>query len=284
MTLNSYGSVRAPIHPSVPKGSASMRPIHNRRAFTLIELLVVIAIIAILAAILFPVFAQARDKARAAACLSNVKQLATAIFMYVQDYDEVLPHHAGDVTDFLNPTNATSTWQRGVHPYIKNDKVYFCPSSPQAPTQQETAANMHLPRSSYQGNCVVISRTGTSLARIPAPADILFAQENFFKFFTAYNRPTQGTGNTFAYWHLIDCRPQYPGLPMTGGPCGEQYNSRHFGGGNLVFVDGHAKYVQVNRMRSGMFGLVPDEAYNPNDASQGTCNPGCSGKTYTAAF
>ena len=63
----------------------------RRRGFTLIELLVVIAIIAILAAILFPVFAQARDKARAAACLSNTRQIATAVAMYTQDYDEVLP-------------------------------------------------------------------------------------------------------------------------------------------------------------------------------------------------
>ncbi len=254
----------------------------RRSGFTLIELLVVIAIIAILAAILFPVFAQAREKARSAACLSNVKQLASAVLMYTQDYDELLPHHAADVQDFLNPAVAP-TWQRGTLPYIKNDKVFFCPSSPQAPTQPENATNRLWPRSSYQGNCVVISRTGTALARIPNPADILFAQENFFKFFNAYNRPTQ-SGSNFYYWHLIDCRPQYPGLPMTGGPCGEQYNSRHFSGGNLVFVDGHAKYFQVARMRSGMFGLLPDEPYNPNDPTQGTCSPGCSSKAYTAAF
>jgi prepilin-type processing-associated H-X9-DG protein len=168
---------------------------------------------------------------------------------------------------------------------VKNDKVFACPSSPLAPTQAETATNASWPRSSYQGNCVIISRTGTALARIPNPADILWAQENFYKFFNAYNRPTQN-GTNYQYWHLIDCRPQYPGTPNTGGPCGEQYNSRHFAGGNLVFVDGHAKYTQVKRMRSGMFGLLPDEPYDPNDPTQGTCSAGgsCSGKNYTAAF
>ena len=97
-----------------------------RSGFTLIELLVVIAIIAILAAILFPVFAQAREKARQASCQSNVKQYAAATFMYVQDYDEMFPMSA-----YLNGTCiATFHWQ--VHPYVKNAQVTQCPSEPQA--------------------------------------------------------------------------------------------------------------------------------------------------------
>jgi prepilin-type N-terminal cleavage/methylation domain-containing protein/prepilin-type processing-associated H-X9-DG protein len=104
----------------------SGRPLHRRRGFTLIELLVVIAIIAILAAILFPVFSQARDKARQASCQSNLRQYATATFMYLQDYDETFPMSA-----YLNATCvATFYWQ--VQPYVKNDAVTRCPSAPEA--------------------------------------------------------------------------------------------------------------------------------------------------------
>jgi prepilin-type N-terminal cleavage/methylation domain-containing protein len=112
----------------------------SRSAFTLIELLVVIAIIAILAAILFPVFAQARESARKTACLSNTKQLGTGVMMYVQDYDETYPSNSWDGT----PVGASDTewgaaganqkvftrWPLTVMPYIKNKGVFVCPSDP----------------------------------------------------------------------------------------------------------------------------------------------------------
>src|SRR5579871_2531261 len=100
---------------------------HRKRAFTLIELLVVIAIIAILAAILFPVFAQAREKARATSCLSNMKQVSLALLMYVQDYDENFPTGSR-----FNPTTNNVYaiglgWAGASLPYIKNTQILKCP-------------------------------------------------------------------------------------------------------------------------------------------------------------
>ena len=105
----------------------------NRSGFTLIELLVVIAIIAILSAILFPVFAQAREKARQTSCLSNMKQIGLALMQYSQDYDELYPL----ATNEINPDDPTKapvymydiTWVRTIQPYIKNTQVFVCPST-----------------------------------------------------------------------------------------------------------------------------------------------------------
>src|SRR5580698_7682620 len=123
-------------------------------AFTLIELLVVIAIIAILAAILFPVFAQAREKARQASCLSNEKQLALAAHMYMDDFDGALYHHHelyvlddGSLTPTLPATlagcagggdgnsQAEKPWALFFQPYIKSRQLMFCPSSPDPKSQ-----------------------------------------------------------------------------------------------------------------------------------------------------
>jgi prepilin-type N-terminal cleavage/methylation domain-containing protein/prepilin-type processing-associated H-X9-DG protein len=103
--------------------------------FTLIELLVVIAIIAILAAILFPVFAQARDKARTSMCISNIRQVSLAFVMYRQDYDgRMVPQWVANVPDALRPgVVARSFWNCLVYPYVKNKGAYVCPSAASPP-------------------------------------------------------------------------------------------------------------------------------------------------------
>jgi prepilin-type N-terminal cleavage/methylation domain-containing protein/prepilin-type processing-associated H-X9-DG protein len=100
----------------------------RRTGFTLIELLVVIAIIAILAAILFPVFAQAREKARSISCLSNTKQIGLGLAMYVQDYDEQMPAAFASIPAVNGGTCSTMPYENQIAPYIKNKQVFVCPS------------------------------------------------------------------------------------------------------------------------------------------------------------
>ncbi|MDX1932293.1 MAG: DUF1559 domain-containing protein [Capsulimonadales bacterium] len=142
-------------------------------AFTLIELLVVIAIIAILAAILFPVFAQAREKARSISCLSNVKQLGLGVSMYVQDYDETFPFAWG---------NPAGTWYETVYPYIKNGQVrdtagvvlwrasnglYRCPSDGTPSTSYTANANL------FGGDSGGNVKPAKTLAAMNRPADVV---------------------------------------------------------------------------------------------------------------
>jgi prepilin-type N-terminal cleavage/methylation domain-containing protein len=257
----------------------------SSNAFTLIELLVVIAIIAILAAILFPVFAQAREKVRQTVCLSNTKQMGTAFAMYSQDYDETLPIHLGDGSDYLNAGNATYfrvNWAYLIFPYNKSKSIYVCPSAYELAPPGTFATN------SYQGNGVVLSQSGTPLSAITNPSDIIVVSESNFIQNYLYNRPKQTATNppAFVSWHLVDCRKNYePYLQTkvrTG--CGEAYNAVHMAGGNLIFTDGHAKWRKYSAIRSGDYGLLPDEPY----AIQGQSDIEASGtavnKSYTAAF
>jgi prepilin-type N-terminal cleavage/methylation domain-containing protein len=165
----------------------------TRGAFTLIELLVVIAIIAILAAILFPVFAQARERARQTACLSNCKQLGTATMMYIQDYDENYPHHNWQTTGtppggprpFTLPDGRTHIghvgWALQLYPYVKNLQVYTCPSddNPKQGWNGNTTANpvtsnwgKPMPMSYLENATMYLSTAGPlTLAALNFPAE-----------------------------------------------------------------------------------------------------------------
>ncbi|HEY3331539.1 MAG TPA: DUF1559 domain-containing protein [Capsulimonadaceae bacterium] len=130
------------------------------QAFTLIELLVVIAIIAILAAILFPVFAQAREKARQTACLSDLKQIGLGITQYEQDYDEMTP--CGYKT-----TGGGGGWAGQIYSYVKSEKVYTCPSDPSKRPTCSYAYNANL---AALVNGVPNTQTGTLISKMIQPS------------------------------------------------------------------------------------------------------------------
>src|SRR5580693_5132969 len=134
----------------------TMHSSRSHRGFTLIELLVVIAIIAILAAILFPVFAQAKEAAKKTACLSNTKQIALGVYMYTGDYDDTYPQTSWEqdtlaqqtVQGFAgtyNPQNPNGTyqvhWTYNIQPYIKNWNIFVCPSDPAPVTTDSPCPN-----------------------------------------------------------------------------------------------------------------------------------------------
>jgi prepilin-type N-terminal cleavage/methylation domain-containing protein/prepilin-type processing-associated H-X9-DG protein len=242
----------------------------RRQGFTLIELLVVIAIIAILAAILFPVFAQAREKARQGSCLSNMKQMALAVHMYTQDYDEMTPPFNDGVFDFGNPDPATRKKTDGpwrvnylwcLQPYLKNQQIQACPSMGGQEGGQEITP---LSRASYMGNGVIM---GTSLAAVQFPADMVYLQEYRLLTRVAWLRPTCVSATKCGYWCWWGTPDKRPG-----------YSNVHMEGGNFVYVDGHAKYKKNAAIRSGDFGLSPgDDGRDPKgDGHSGTC-----GKLYT---
>ena len=185
------------------------------RGFTLIELLVVIAIIAILAAILFPVFAKAREKARQASCLSNLKQVSLAQLMYIQDYDEMLLYAWIWNTDLGTATHPVY-WFDVIQPYMKNVQALKCPSAPQtADKVTDYGRNQqHLP---YR-----LPGATISLGMIQRPAEVLMLCDAF---------PTVGWKWRFVYF------------PVCNSNLTNSISDRHNGGGNIAFFDGHCKWM-----------------------------------------
>ena len=206
----------------------------RRRGFTLIELLVVIAIIAILAAILFPVFARAREKARQTACLSNAKQLGLAAMMYAQDNDETIINYR-----LTNSSPGCSLmWWATIQPYVKNLQVLNCPSVP-----DPRAFGINL---AHAGPCA----STIMLAKVARPAQtIMFADTaNAVSMNTCAGTPGEEyDGPNVIYcpmcWRGSNCG----GLSFNGGTgrmAGQNtgISKRHNGGSNANFVDGHAKW------------------------------------------
>jgi prepilin-type N-terminal cleavage/methylation domain-containing protein/prepilin-type processing-associated H-X9-DG protein len=246
-----------------------MKPVTARRAFTLIELLVVIAIIAILAAILFPVFAQAREKARQAQCLSNVRQLNMAVQMYVQDYDETFPpsQYEGDTIPgrgLLGRIGAERLYMFArVAPYVKNLGIYVCPSDGKhLRSFRVTEGNTEIvvPTSYYpvgfngppDGYWGVFGRgEGQPIAAISRPGDsIVFAER-------ASNTDDwhcDGAGSSAKQALAVDPCPE-TGIMIGGRRCVGGVTTRHNGGANYAFADGHAKWEKSEQAVAPVNGI-----------------------------
>lgn len=214
-----------------------LSPSHNGRkgqpqgAFTLIELLVVIAIIAILAAILFPVFAQAREKARGISCLSNCKQSATAFYMYVQDYDETCLKMGAGVD-----------WWSLIYPYTKNLQLYYCPDRHEGGGQTSLGLKLTY-YSGYGYNWGPIGWRGGGLLG-PQQPDALGNSYIPGVSLAGITYPSQ----TFAFGDTYDTPRQTNGIGFSLCTFNGSTNSslRHSGGQwNYAFCDGHAKSVKM---------------------------------------
>ncbi|HEX5323324.1 MAG TPA: DUF1559 domain-containing protein [Capsulimonadaceae bacterium] len=236
-----------------PKGS--------RPGFTLIELLVVIAIIAILAAILFPVFAQAREKARQTQCISNLKEIGLASLMYVQDYDGAW------FPLYMNPPDPNPHWEFKVYPYIKagaanwteyyaggsHQGILYCPDGKYI--QFNYSMNPHIspivwsPVEHYTPTVdnefthpsdTILMGDGTQVAAWGGTSG---AGYNWWPGLMNYS----GTPpNNDSQWNEIDRDPANTCAPplVSGGACGfQEVRYRHQGSADFVFVDGHAKSV-----------------------------------------
>ncbi|MHB8994048.1 MAG: type II secretion system protein [Armatimonadota bacterium] len=198
----------------------------SRRGFTLIELLVVIAIIAILAAILFPVFAKAREKARQTSCLSNVKQLTLGALMYAQDNDERMIYNFS----YAPPGVALYWWYDGLQPYLKSTQLTQCPSTSGSAgtyTYLRPPGTPNPARLCYAVNAMYISMSsgiGINLATVDAPSETVWIFDSIYAEVNSAAKTDWGAADGVGYIKKV-----------------------HNDGANWGFVDGHAKWMMRSK-------------------------------------
>jgi prepilin-type N-terminal cleavage/methylation domain-containing protein/prepilin-type processing-associated H-X9-DG protein len=255
----------------------------KRTGFTLIELLVVIAIIAIIAAILFPVFAQVREKARQSSCASNLKQLTAALAMYAQDYDEMM---LAEVTSppINGGTDTGVPYDRQLVPYVKSDQVYACPSDGAARANDFLWDGSYKLRQTKRSFAITnnlrteegLSRgekpdknsgvVAAALAQIEQPSETIAFAESWATFSDGKSDSVMGGegGST-----LLDCdawklpgRKKPSDAPIDNfAPCADFTDPKllpapgHHGQGNYAFADGHVKALTWAQVRGNDFRL-----------------------------
>ena len=246
----------------------------RNHGFTLIELLVVIAIIALLAAILFPVFAQARESARRTSCLSNQKQIGLGLLQYSQDYDEamvsawygpVLQPSGNNGYDGSSSTKNLYKWMDAIYPYVKNEQVFNCPSDPNVPINnyiyfQNLTAQSALHYGSYGLNSCYYTGGDN---QIP-PVSIYNAIPPNANYFTTYLSQLQVPAGTVWLTDITssnlnfgwDVAADQPGGASVNGPVIAAGNprtfagisERHMGTQNVLYCDGHVKALKLDAL------------------------------------
>ncbi len=293
----------------------------RRSGFTLIELLVVIAIIAILAAILFPVFAQAREKARAISCLSNEKQIGLGVIQYAQDYDEKNPGG-------LNGYGGGSGYAGQIYPYVKSTQVFKCPSdSTSFGTYRAASLALNSNTSVTSPTCIADNYAGCcaftadskSIAAYNAPASTVLmfevANSEYYNVDTEINHANQNPPGTADY---CGGSPSGDGLGGAYSPNGYNGQSaanggtpndgtlkyatgilngvttttgaylhpdgRHQGGANYVMADGHAKFLKPASVSPGVNAANSTDKQVDNSTAAGTQGTFANGGSPAVTF
>jgi len=252
---------------------------NNARGFTLIELLVVIAIISILASILFPVFARARENARRASCMSNLKQFGLAMMMYVQDYDETYPKAVSGGMDSSPPGGAQNlggtnwSWQQLLYPYHKSLQIFYCPSGINIPVTGQHRD--FITYGNYGANRLLIPSFGDALklSAVVAPANTYAIMDA-----GTYSVPPQVADPTSASV-TVGNGNFIPGIGTLGAACAaaaapydvlqsDCQSGRHLGGINMAFADGHVKWLKIDAVSSEARKAAPTQygAWNPSNS------------------
>lgn len=253
-----------------------MRRHSDARAFTLIELLVVIAIIAILAAILFPVFAQARESARTSSCLSNTKQINLAIMQYVQDYDETWPlgHYTlyGPAVGQRDPYGGQYTdhnigWDEASQPYIKNKQVMWCPSVSYPGNDYNNTGKWDSDWTGSINYCTNTYLTGTKIARITYPAQTFSVMEDGSQTSEGAVRGLNG-----AEWGWTGDHKSNLWQEGATGDTAKAPLQRHKNGSNSGFTDGHVKWYSAGAL-GWQSGGYPGNGYMDAKLAQLMPNP-----------